>query len=268
MVTAPTLLAAADTNEADAEGCDLTTWVAPPGPSAPTKSSKRFLVCLSFLAGWANVVLFKTFGCFATMMTGNTLWFATALEAGRWVDAAFSASMVPAYLAGYAAFRFIDTARASDTSYPAPRARPSDVAPLVAALFLGGELLARHVAGAESLARKTPMLPIAAAFGCINGATFAATGTIAHMLTIHMQKLTGRAVDLAAGTLRCGDDAARRNGDVRSAAVITAFGLGAGAGAFALEAFPRVLVHGGASLLAAAYSVLFVLHDHRWSAAA
>ena len=202
------------------------------------------------------------------MMTGNTLWFATALEAGRWVDAAFSASMVPAYLAGYAAFRFIDTARASDASYPAPRARPSDVAPLVAALFLGGELLARHVAGAESLARKTPMLPIAAAFGCINGATFAANGTIAHMLTIHMQKLTGRAVDLAAGTLRCGDDAARRSGDVRSAAVITAFGLGAGAGAFALEAFPRVLVHGGASLLAAAYSVLFVLHDHRWSAAA
>lgn len=68
----------------------------------------RFAIYLAVVAGAMDVVCFQKFGCFAHLMTGNTVKCLTAATEMQWVEMLFYATMVASYTAGAASFRMVD----------------------------------------------------------------------------------------------------------------------------------------------------------------
>ena len=71
----------------------------PPTHPHPTTRTLQ-IFGLAFNAGWADVVLLEKYSCFPTMMTGNSIKMTSALCAARWVDVAFYATVIAAYVSG------------------------------------------------------------------------------------------------------------------------------------------------------------------------
>jgi len=62
---------------------------------------------LAFLSGVADVATYTSAGCYASMMTGNTISLVSALASLRVGDSLFFFSMVANYVLGVAAFRLL-----------------------------------------------------------------------------------------------------------------------------------------------------------------
>lgn len=55
---------------------------------------------LALIAGYADTIGFLRYEAFAGLMTGNTIFFGVEVARGRWLDAAFHAAIMAAFLAG------------------------------------------------------------------------------------------------------------------------------------------------------------------------
>ena len=59
-----------------------------------------FACSLAALSGFADVLCDHNFGCYGSMMTGDTIRFMDHVAAGRWSDAVYPAALVTAYIIG------------------------------------------------------------------------------------------------------------------------------------------------------------------------
>jgi hypothetical protein len=57
-----------------------------------------FACCLASFSAFADVLCYHSLGCYGNMMTGNTIKLMDHLAAGRWIQASYPASLVPAYI--------------------------------------------------------------------------------------------------------------------------------------------------------------------------
>ncbi|KAJ1455283.1 hypothetical protein M885DRAFT_587790 [Pelagophyceae sp. CCMP2097] len=225
---------------------------APPKPKlrvAAPSSSKRLVFGLAFLTGLADIVLFRKYRTFSTMMTGNTMWMAAAVVNTQWRTAAYYLSIIFAYVGGLAAFRVLDTQVGEQGS------ATFAAAPAVALLFAASDLLSWK----RPLDLCSPMLLLAAAFGIINSVGQDVAGLLTFVVTGHMTKLTAMAVDRLGGkgessTMQAQDLAAA----ARSVGVIGAFFGGAMCGAVVLSRWPKLLDRGMATMIGMQFGALFL----------
>jgi len=209
--------------------------------------SKRLVFGLAFNAGWADVVLLEKYSCFPTMMTGNSMKMTSALCSARWVDVAYYATVIAAYVGGTMLFRAASKLKSTEGEGAA-----RSCAPAVLVLFALSDALT------WSAPARWPMVALAMAFGVINAASFEGARTITNMLTMHMHRLSNYVVDRAVGTAPAFVEA-----DRRSVGVLGGFVIGAAWGITVAKLFPGFLAHGCATALGIAYAALLFSQDDK-----
>ena len=223
--------------------------VPPAAPAlAETKGAqKRLVFLLAFNAGLADLVLVRTYGCYATMMTGTTVEGVAAAAGARWADAAFFGGAIASYLSGVGAFRILDE------RFGRGRKANRVLAPAVLLLFVGADAFGPARLG---------VLWCAAGFGLVNALSLDVLLTNTQLLTVHLHKLANLAVDFA-GLAGREARARAKLSDVnkRSLAVVGAFGLGVAAGAGLCAAFPGFVARGFQAALGASYALILLSHD-------
>lgn len=147
----------------------------PPTATVPKDSKPRVVLSLASLAGFADVIVFRQFGCFANMMTGNTIQGAAALSQCNWIDASFSATVLLSYVIGVGSYRAVDV-KASG------RLAASRLSPVVLLLFALPDavllLSRRHTRWVMPL--------VAAGSGVVNAVSSESGSTITSMGTRRM----------------------------------------------------------------------------------
>lgn len=120
-------------------------------------AKKRIATLMAFLTGWADFLLFTKYKFFATMMTGNSMWFASALVESRYRDVAFYVSVIGSYIMG------VGTFRRAELDYK-DKALNGLFAPIVVGMLVGSDLITWRDGGARWL----PALMLSYAWGIIN----------------------------------------------------------------------------------------------------
>lgn len=232
----------------------------PPSPSplfvkksgiATFKTSKRLIAGMAFLTGWADFALVTKYKTFATMMTGNTMWMASAVVDGRVSDVFYYASAIASYVAGLVVFR------KSDLAYK-EKSLSRVCAPLVAALFVGADYLS-YINPANRL---IPISMLSLAFAVINSIGNEVGGTMTFVLTGHLTKLTALGVDRvsrAAGRKKPSDG--EKSAAARCSLVIGAFFTGALWACALNSRAPATLQRGAFSAMGLLYGALFLWQD-------
>ena len=216
-------------------------------PVGAEGAQKRLVFFLAFNAGLADLVLVRTYGCYATMVTGTTVEGVAAAAGARWADAAFFGGAIASYLSGVGAFRILDE------RFGRGRKANRVLAPAVLLLFVGADAFAPARLG---------VLWCAAGFGLVNALSLDVLLTNTQLLTVHLHKLANLAVDFAGLAGR----EARARAKVtpvnkRSITAIGAFGLGVAAGVVLFAAFPGFVARGFQAALGASYALILLSHD-------
>lgn len=160
-----------------------------------------FVMCMAFLTGTIDTVVYRRFNCYVNMMTGNTIKFAMSLAESRWTDALFHVSLITSYVVGVGIFRCIDIkVRHGKEKGPSNQLLPT-VAPLILCLFVLADVVS-HVVG-DNTRLHAPLLSIG--FGIMNAASADATGgTILYAMTGHLSRIGKTYVDyLLLGKTKC-----------------------------------------------------------------
>jgi uncharacterized membrane protein YoaK (UPF0700 family) len=185
------------------------------------------------------------------MLTGNTIWLASAFIEQRYKDAAYYASIIASYLFAVAAFRRVDlTLRKKCMRL---------CAVTVAALFIASDVLQC----CTRCTRWIPVIMLASAYGVINSIGTEVAGTLTFVVTGHMTKMTNQCVDrFSRKRGRTKLAAADKIAAVQNAAVVGGFLAGALFACF-LERSERYLLSsfGILSLLGMLYGMLFFWLD-------
>ena len=151
-----------------------------------------FMSANAFLMGVADVVCFKRYGFFATMMTGNVIRSSTALVEGNWRRAAKHGSMVVGYSLGAALFRVIDILvkrrrRGEDKELISGKhgSSASVAAPVGAGLLILAEYL-NCVSSTNGLYLNLHLPILSLSFGLMNSASMDVFGSITNAMTGHV----------------------------------------------------------------------------------
>jgi uncharacterized membrane protein YoaK (UPF0700 family) len=219
--------------------------------TAATRSDgkKRLATGMAFLTGWADILLFLKYKTFATMMTGNLMWLATATVEGNLKNVGYYSSVIASYIFGLTAFRRMD--------FSLRKKCLRICALLVAGLFVGSDLI---YALTSYKSRWLPVMMLASGFGVINSIGTEVAGTLTFVVTGHMTRLIHVAVDRCSrsrgGRKRLSD--ADKEGVKLNSAVIGGFFGGALFASFLNQSF---LLPGAFSMLGLLYGVLFYWLD-------
>ena len=216
-----------------------------------SQGKKRISVGMAFLTGWANACLVTKYKSFATMMTGNTMWMASAAFDGRFKDVGYYASLIVCYCLGLAGFRRADLQfKNKSLTYVC--------GPLAMALFVGSDALSRFNPGN----RWPPMVLLSLAFGIVNSVGTEVTGNLTFVITGHMTKLTNSLVDRVSRTAgRKRLTPADKEAATQNAMTIGAFFFGAlWAWGFLAKA-PLLMKNNTFTLVGILYGAIFFWHD-------
>ncbi|KAL7556509.1 hypothetical protein ACA910_000972 [Epithemia clementina (nom. ined.)] len=155
---------------------------------------KKAKVVLSDLlvlgSGAANVVTFKTFGFYASMMTGNIMRLCMSLVDLRLGDAVFFASTVMSYTAGAAFFRFL-TIRHERSWHKCRRRLFGQVSLTVLLMFAIADLLGHVLPVPE----RWMGLFLGLGFGFVNAVSVEETSVITWAATGHINKIAMGIID-------------------------------------------------------------------------
>lgn len=153
-----------------------------------------FAVYLAAVAGALDVICFQKFGCFAHLMTGNTVKIFTAATEMKWAQVSFYVAMVACYTAGAAVFRMVDIL---NEKRGGKVGRGKDVSTLK---VLAGILLPIF-ALSEGLVRLLQWPAVTVAFlwsfgnGMVNVSTMNTMGIVTNAVTGHWNKLGVASID-------------------------------------------------------------------------
>lgn len=230
----------------------VTAGVPAPSTAAMKDDSKmRLTSALAFMTGWADVTLMTKYKSFATMMTGNTMWMASAAIDNRFKDMGYYASIIVCYVAGLVVFRRSDLSlKNKSLTYVC--------APSVLALFA----LADYLSCLNPSNRWPSMMMLSLGYGIINSVGTEVAGTLAFVVTGHMTKVTNLVVDRfsrKAGRVRL--TKADRTAVKRSTCVIGSFFGGAIWAWGLLQRWPNLLVRGNFTIMGVLYAILFLWQD-------
>jgi uncharacterized membrane protein YoaK (UPF0700 family) len=167
-------------------------------PTRAVSSSKGvsnktiFTISLLILTGITEGIFFRRFKCFPNMMTGNTIRCLEALADWELSTAMMNGSLILAYVAGGALFKFLDVLwrrRKEEQEQEQQQQRGLDtssslvwVARVAFVLFGVSDLM-----GLQRDVWRLP--PLALGFGMINAATVDALGTVTNAVTGHWTKI-------------------------------------------------------------------------------
>lgn len=218
-------------------------------PFARLERKRRLAFGMAFLTGISDLALNMKYKCFATMMTGNTMWMALAMIEQRFMDVGFYASVIFSYLAGLTVFRRSDLALKKKTL-------PLS-AFLVAGLFVGSDVMFSIFQS-----RWIPTMMLAMGFGIVNSVGQEVTGTLTFVVTGHLTRMMNQIIDRASRTAgRKKFTLADKQGLVLNASIFVGFFCGAAA-AGVLKA-KGILANklGVFSGIGLGYAVLFLWKD-------
>ena len=204
---------------------------------------------LAFLAGVCDVICYRRHGCYANMLTGNTIQAANALSTLRLADMGFFLSILGSYMIGFGAYRAVDrsvqehnsnTLEGSGGSMRRKRlVTPAVLAPVIITLFALYDMLAvKSIAGRWAM----PILVVGSAM--INSAGFESTGAVCNMMTGNFGKTANYITDLTLHKFLGGPEPSPelRKGARRSGKIIGSF--------FSGVALTGAIITGGDRLLA------------------
>ena len=209
---------------------------------------------LAFLAGVCDVICYRRHGCYANMLTGNTIQAANALSTLRLADMAFFLSILGSYMVGFGAYRAVDrsvqehNSNVVEVNGNADRAEnprrkrlvtPAVVAPVIMSLFtLYDMLVIKTGAGRWTV----PILVVGSAM--INSAGLESTGAVCNMMTGNFGKTANFLTDCTLHKFLGGPEpsADLKKGARKSGKIIGSF--------FAGVALTGAMIAGGEQLLA------------------
>lgn len=155
------------------------------------KRKARFAVSLAAISGALDVICFRRFGCFAHMMTGNTVRCLTAITELRWKEAMFFVALVSMYTAGSAGFRMIDIWNTRRRENGKSMSTFSILSSILLPVFIMSEALVHMF--------QLPTAMVAAmwsfGFGMVNASTHDATAAVTNAVTGHWIKFGLAAAD-------------------------------------------------------------------------
>ena len=223
----------------------------------------------AFVAGWLDVFCFHAYGCYSTMLTGNTIAMGSALVGSRLGDAAFYAALIALHMGGVVFFRLVDgRARPLGATKRARGLSSTRVAALaVLALFMAADALAAAATTTRAAASRWPVLLLGFGGGIVNCVSSDKTGTVTCMVTVHMQRLAVHLVDALSPRSGGAVSSAQHTAAIVSAGAVAAFFAGVACGAAALGAAATGASNSPAALLTkftvagVAYAALMFLHD-------
>lgn len=169
-------------------GADTTT-----ASNSPVQTRRPTMIkSLAFLAGISDVICHRRHGCFANMMTGNTIQAANALSTLRWADMAFHLCLLGSYMVGFGIYRAVDWT--SQQHYERQRGKkrrmtPEIVAPIVFTIF------AMYDALACTTSRRWTVPVLVAGSAMVNAAGLESTGSVTNMMTGNLQKISNYVAD-------------------------------------------------------------------------
>ena len=185
---------------------------------------------LAFLAGVCDVICYRRHGCYANMLTGNTIQAANALSTLRLADMGFFLSILGSYMIGFGAYRAVDrsvqehnsnTPEGSGGSMRRKRlVTPAVLAPVIITLFALYDMLAvKSIAGRWAM----PILVFGSAM--INSAGLESTGAVCNMMTGNFGKTANYITDLTLHKFLGGPEPSPdlRKGALRSGKIIFSF---------------------------------------------
>ena len=171
--------------------------------SAPVQVLTRHAtwLCLgfAFTTGWADGLCIFTYKVFGTMLTGNTMYCASALGLGRWRDALFYAGAILLYVAGtgvqtWHASRWekvnVEAVLKGGKEVRMIDTKNIGLHTLLLSCFVAADLLDCYYPGATgSSSWRYHVYPILFALGILNSVTTAYHSTVTNMVTGHWQKI-------------------------------------------------------------------------------
>ena len=202
----------------------------PPLNTQPAQSARqdvsrklKLTAAFAFWAGVADVFCYRRHGCYANMMTGNTIQAAHALASGNLQHGLFYGSLLLTYVAGFGTFRFLKESKTSQQSAgdQAPSRHISQAAGLAWALFAFYEYLcwSSNAASSRRIAQflAVPVLGFASAM--VNAASVELTGgSIVNMMTGNYGKAASFASDWIRTRFLPKDSSSSPSADSRAAA--------------------------------------------------
>jgi uncharacterized membrane protein YoaK (UPF0700 family) len=148
-----------------------------------------FLALLAILCGATDVIFWNQYECYAHMMTGNSIKFATALARGDWQRATKFAELVVSYMAGSGLFQRIKlhqpaNEQSKESSLEVKNSKlMQTLVPVVFGIFAVADVFAYAV-------HPSLFLPtLAVGFGLFNTATLYALGIVTNAVTGHVSKI-------------------------------------------------------------------------------
>ena len=206
---------------------------------------------LAFLAGVCDVICYRRHGCYANMLTGNTIQAANALSTLRLTDMGFFLSILGSYMIGFGAYRAVDRCVQEHNSNTLElevgggsmrRKRlvtPAVLAPVIITLFALYDMLA-----VKSIAGRYSMVILVVGSAMINSAGFESTGAVCNMMTGNFGKTANYITDLTHHKFLGGPEPSPelRKGARRSVKIIGSF--------FSGVALTGAIITGGDRLLA------------------
>ena len=207
---------------------------------------------LAFLAGVCDVICYRRHGCYANMLTGNTIQAANALSTLRLTDMGFFLSILGSYMIGFGAYRAVDRCVQEHNSNTLVELEvgggsmrrkrlvtPAVLAPVIITLFALYDMLA-----VKSIAGRWAIQPLVIGSAMINSAGFESTGAVCNMMTGNFGKTANYITDLTHHKLLGGPEPSPelRKGARRSGKIIGSF--------FSGVALTGAIITGGDRLLA------------------
>eukprot|EP00522_Entomoneis_paludosa_P013562 CAMPEP_0172461590 /NCGR_PEP_ID=MMETSP1065-20121228/41071_1 /TAXON_ID=265537 /ORGANISM="Amphiprora paludosa, Strain CCMP125" /LENGTH=346 /DNA_ID=CAMNT_0013216973 /DNA_START=223 /DNA_END=1260 /DNA_ORIENTATION=- len=166
-----------------------------------------------FTAGFADVLSFKMFGFYASMMTGNCIRFCTALAELRLQDALFFSLSIMSYTSGSILFQWVNR----QLEYQDKRSKLQTFSIVSLSLFVMGEIMFRLV----PLKRECLGPFLSAGFGFMNTLCASETAVVNFAVTGHIHKVGLSIVDST--LLGRGGDSKKTKGSRSSLKVIGIF---------------------------------------------
>ena len=164
-----------------------------------TRQATWLCLGFAFTTGWADGLCIFTYKVFGTMLTGNTMYCASALGLGRWRDALFYAGAILLYVAGtgvqtWHASRWekvnVEAVLKGGKEVRMIDTKNIGLHTVLLSCFVAADLLDCYYPGATgSSSWRYHVYPILFALGILNSVTTAYHSTVTNMVTGHWQKI-------------------------------------------------------------------------------
>lgn len=155
-----------------------------------------FAVYLAALSGCLDIICFQRFGCFAHLMTGNTVKCLAAVTEMKWKEASFLATMVAFYTAGAAGYRLVDIWNTNTADQTAVATKNKSTFSHLATILLPVFAIVDVLHRLSNVPAAVVAFVWAFGSGMVNASTMNTMGIVTNAVTGHWNKFGTAMMDL------------------------------------------------------------------------